>query len=122
MIAEFLEIKPLVNINIIKETLERMGIANRENRILYPSCYIYENGKTYLAHFKQMIGVLNKNSYNNISQLDITRRNAIARCLKTWKMIDLDDKLVEDSNVFIFILPFKEKKAWVISHKIKIVS
>jgi hypothetical protein len=85
---------------------------------LFPSCYLYEdNGRYYIAHFKQLFLLTRNDSYNNICKEDIIRRNAIAFCLKNWKLIDIEDEKIQPYNKMVFVLPFEEKKNWRISHK-----
>lgn len=114
----FIEIKLKTKRQCIVETLERMGIANRKEKILYPSCYIFNiKEKDYILHFKQLFPLLRRNSYNNISEEDIERRNSVIYCLKDWDLIDVDEKIIEPHNKFIFVLPYVEKNDWKIYHK-----
>jgi hypothetical protein len=114
-----IEITPLVDIKVINETLTRIGIANKAKRILFPTCYLYENeGHYYLMHFKEMFLIYRKNAYNNICEEDILRKNAIAFCLLNWKLIDIDIEKITPYNKFVFVLPYNEKDDWKISHKI----
>ena len=118
MNKELLEIKPLVDLKVIVETLTRLGIANKEKKIIYPSCYLIEkDNRIFLAHFKQCFLLEGNNSYNNISLDDIHRRNAIAFCLKNWKLIDVDNSLIEPHTRFIFVLPHKDKHNWQVINK-----
>lgn len=117
----------LLNVEIVKkegfvrETLERIGIANESKKIIWPSCYLYKiEEKYYLAHFKQMFRFIRPNSYNNTSEDDIVRRNAIAFCLKNWGLIDVDDSKIDKHGMRLFILPHNKKKEWRIEHKINL--
>lgn len=116
---ELLEIQCLVDKKVIKESLARIGIADKKRKILYPSCYLYEqDGKDYIVHFKQMFLLGEKNdSYNNISEEDIHRLHAIAFCLKNWKLISVDDEKIKDHDRFVFVLPHSQKADWQIIHK-----
>ena len=115
---KLLEIKPLVDLKVIKETLNRIGIANKSQKILYPSCYLYEqNGNFYLVHFKEMFLLTRATAYNAICEDDLLRRNAIAFCLKNWGLIDVPDESIEPHNKFIFVLPHNQKNEWRVSHK-----
>jgi len=118
-IIEMLEITPQVDLKVIKETLTRMGIANKKEKTVFPSCYLYEkDNKYYIIHFKQLFVLMRSNGYNNMSEQDYTRRNAIAFCLKNWGLIDVAVETIEPYNVRIFVLPFEEKMQWNIKHKI----
>lgn len=118
---KLIEIKPLADIAVIKETLARCGIANKKKKILYPSCYLYEAfGVYYIAHFKQLFLLTRQDGYNNLCEDDLARRNGIIFCLKNWGLIDVDESIIEPHDKFIFVLPFKEKNEWTISNKFNI--
>ena len=93
---KLLEIKLLVDPNVIKETLSRMGIVDKKNKIIYQSCHLLKQFDTYyLVHFKQLFTLTpSKNGYRgfgNVSLEDIERRNSIALWLIKWRMISIDD-------------------------------
>lgn len=117
-IVDLLEVKVLVDDKVIKETCNRIGICNKKKKILYPSCYLYENeGKHFLVHFKQMFLLTRNSAYNAICEDDLLRRNAIAFCLKNWGLIEVSDEAIEPHNKFVFVLPHNQKNDWTISHK-----
>ena len=71
----------------IRETLTRIGVASRKDRTLYQSCHIlHKRGKYYLVHFKELFALDGKDS--SINDNDIARRNAIARLLEEWKLVN----------------------------------
>jgi hypothetical protein len=113
-----IEIIPIVDLKIIDETLSRMGIGNKKEKILYPSCYIYElNEVYYIAHFKELFQI--KNGYNNLTEEDNKRMNNIVSCLSDWGLLIIKyPNEIIDKNCFVYILPFKEKWYWNIKHKI----
>ena len=91
-----LEVKLLVDPNIIKETLSRIGIVDKKNKIIYQSCHLLKQFDTYyLVHFKQLFTLSSsKNGYHgfgNVSLEDIERRNSIALWLIKWQMISIND-------------------------------
>lgn len=93
---KLLEVKLLVDPNVIKETLSRMGIIDKKNKIIYQSCHLLKQFDTYyLVHFKQLFTLTpSKNGYRgfgNVSLEDIERRNSIALWLIKWHMISIDD-------------------------------
>ena len=93
---KLLEVKLLVDPNVIKETLSRMGIVDKKNKIIYQSCHLLKQFDTYyLVHFKQLFTLTpSKNGYRgfgNVSLEDIERRNSIALWLIKWHMISIDD-------------------------------
>ena len=117
-IKDLLEIKLLVDKKIILETIARIGIPNKKKKIIYPSCYLYENAdKTYLVHFKQLFLLTRNTAYNAICEDDILRRNAIAFCLREWSLIDVDEEKITPHDRFVFVLPYNQKNDWYISHK-----
>ena len=121
-IESLIEIEPLVDLNIIKETLSRIGIANKKAKILYPTCYIYPNfDKTYIVHFKELFLLTRSNGYNNMSLDDIKRKNSILYCLKEWRLINiLNEDLIEPHDEYVFVLPYKDKFEWTTEHKFNI--
>lgn len=117
-LKNLLEIKLKTDKAVIIESLCRMGIANKDKKIIYPSVYLYEkDGNFYLTHFKQMFSLIRKDAYNNITEDDLERRNAIAFCLKKWGLIDISEEAITPHNMFVFVLPYREKKNWQIFHK-----
>ena len=103
----------------IKETLTRIGIASKKEKILYPSCYIFhKKGRYYLMNFKEILALNGKET--NISYTDIERRNTITALLVEWNMITiLDESKIQFKAPLslIKIIPFKEKSNWKIVHK-----
>ena len=103
--------------HLIVETLQRMGIVSNWEKKIYPSCYLYQEGENYfLCHFKELFMITNPNAYNNIEDIDISRRNSIALLLKRWGMIecDLDEKT---PTIFVKVISHEEKESFTIKHK-----
>lgn len=121
--GNLLEVELLVDKKVVVETLNRIGIANKKLKVLYPSCYLYEaDDKYYLAHFKQLFLLTRDNAYNNICEEDIMRRNAVAFCLKNWSLINVEDEAIEPHNKFVFVLSHTDKRDWRVSHKFNVKS
>ena len=114
------DVKLLAEPKIIKETLSRMGIANKRDKILFPSCYLFrkDDGDYMITHFKEIFLLTRDNAYNQICEEDISRRNAIIFLLKQWELIDVADEDVEPHDIYVFSLPFSEKQSWRIDNKI----
>lgn len=115
------EIKLLSDFLVVKETLERIGIANRKTRVITPSVYIlHKQGKYYIIHFKELLAL--DGFKHNINETDVSRRDAIASLLSNWGMVEiLDDGVYqEDLAEQIFVLPFAEKQNYTINHKYRI--
>lgn len=116
-----IEIKLKRDFAVIRETLERIGIANRKTQILTPSCYvIFKDQKYFIAHFKEL---LSNNDEIIIPQKDIDRQHAICSMLQNWESISIvDEKTIYQKELKekIFVLPYSEKKNYKINHKVRI--
>ncbi len=107
----------------VRETLTRIGVSSRKERVLYQSCHIlHKQGRYYIVHFKELFALDGKPS--NLTDNDIQRRNAIAKLLEEWGLIKiLNPDLLKD-NVAplhqIKIISFKEKDDWQLITKYNI--
>ena len=101
------------SINIIKETLNRIGVVNQKEKTIKPSVYVYEfNGNYFLIHFKEWFLLHRENAFDNISEDDYNRVEVTASLLMKWGLIEFEqfgnmrkDKTLgiiskEDSNVY----------------------
>ena len=106
----------------IRETLSRVGVASRKDKILYQSCHIlHKQGKYYIVHFKELFALDGKKA--TLIQNDIQRRNTIASLLQDWSLLSIVKKdAVEDKAPLsqIKIIAFKEKKDWNLQAKYNI--
>ena len=107
----------------VRETLTRIGVSSRKEKVLYQSCHIlHKQGKYYIVHFKELFALDGKPS--NISENDIQRRNAIANLLEEWGLVKiLNYKLIEENIAplhQIKIISFKEKDEWQLITKYNI--
>jgi hypothetical protein len=107
----------------VRETLTRIGVSSRKEKVLYQSCHIlHKQGKYYIVHFKELFALDGKPS--NISENDIQRRNAIANLLEEWGLVKiLNPKLMEDNIAPLHqvkIISFKEKDDWELITKYNI--
>ena len=116
-LANFIEVKLNEQDDFLKirETLTRIGVSSRKEKVLYQSCHIlHKQGKYYIVHFKELFALDGKPS--NISENDIQRRNAIANLLEEWGLVKiLNYKLIEENIAplhQIKIISFKEKDEW----------
>ena len=106
---------------VISETLSRIGIANKKKKIIFPSCYLYEaDGKIYICHFKELFKLTRDNAYNTICEDDVLRLKSNIFCLKNWGLLEVDDNSINPHNKYVFVLNFKDKPDWIISHKFNI--
>jgi hypothetical protein len=107
----------------VRETLTRIGVSSRKEKVLYQSCHIlHKQGQYYIVHFKELFALDGKPS--NISENDIQRRNAIANLLEEWGLVKIiNRKLLEDNIAPIHqikIISFKEKDDWELIAKYNI--
>ena len=107
----------------VRETLTRIGVSSRKEKVLYQSCHIlHKQGHYYIVHFKELFALDGKPS--NISENDIQRRNAIAKLLEEWGLVKiLNPKIMEDNIAplhQIKIIAFKEKDEWELIAKYNI--
>ncbi len=107
----------------VRETLTRIGVSSRKEKVLYQSCHIlHKQGLYYIVHFKELFALDGKPS--NISENDIQRRNAIANLLEEWGLVKIiNRKLLEDNIAPIHqikIISFKEKDDWELVAKYNI--
>lgn len=115
------EVKLLSDFLVIKETLERIGIANRKTKVITPSVYIlHKQGNYYIIHFKELLAL--DGFKHNINETDISRRNAIISLLSNWGMVEICEEGVyqEELEEQIFVLPYAEKANYKINHKYRI--
>ena len=107
----------------VRETLTRIGVSSRKEKVLYQSCHIlHKQGKYYIVHFKELFALDGKPS--NISENDIQRRNAIANLLEEWGLVKiLNPQLLKDNIAPLHqvkIISFREKDDWELITKYNI--
>ena len=107
----------------VRETLTRIGVASKKEKILYQSCHIlHKQGLYYIVHFKELFGLDGKPS--NFSEEDIGRRNTISNLIAEWGLVALVDAAKSKDPVApmsqIKIIPFKEKAEWELVTKYNI--
>lgn len=99
---------------IIKETLTRIGIKDKEEPKLYQSCYIlHKKGKYYIVHFKNLRAL--DGIPTNFTLTDRYRLNAIVGLLEKWGLvtiIDPDKTFPRASARSITVIPHNEKDEW----------
>lgn len=113
----------------IRETLTRIGIANRESKTLYQSCHIlHKKGKYYIVHFKELIAldvIEGKEKYGSdertveFTAQDECRRNSIAKILEKYNLLSIKTQFTEeyDSTVSVTVLPYSDKHEWSLKKK-----
>ena len=107
----------------VRETLTRIGVSSRKERVLYQSCHIlHKQGRYYIVHFKELFALDGKPS--NLSENDIQRRNAIANLLEEWGLVTILNRKILENNIAplhqIKIISYKEKDDWQLITKYNI--
>jgi hypothetical protein len=106
----------------VRETLTRIGVSSRKEKVLYQSCHIlHKQGRYVILHFKELFALDGKPS--TISDNDIQRRNAIANLLEEWGLLkimaDEKERIAGDLAPLhqIKIISYKEKDEWELVSK-----
>ena len=106
----------------IRETLSRIGVASRKEKVLYQSCHIlHKKGRYFITHFKELFALDGKDA--DFGEGDIERRNTIAKLLGDWELLEvISPELYETQAPLsqIKVLPFKEKDEWELITKYNI--
>ena len=91
----------------VRETLTRIGVASRKDKILFQSCHIlHKQGKYYIVHFKELFALDGKQT--DLTENDIERRNTIAKLLSDWELVK------------IIVIAYKDKHEWDLQTKYNI--
>jgi hypothetical protein len=103
----------------IKETLTRIGIASKKQKILYQSAHIlHKRGKYYIISFKEAFLLDGKQS--DLTLDDVARRNRIISLLEDWnlcKVVNPQSIANQASMSSIKVVPYKDKKDWTLIQK-----
>jgi hypothetical protein len=108
----------------VRETLTRIGVASKKDQILFQSCHIlHKRGQYYIVHFKELFALDGKPT--EITENDLSRRNAIIKLLQDWGLITIVRKQQIEIPPPIFlsqikILSHKEKDDWELVPKYSI--
>lgn len=127
-----IDIKDLVEVTLkeqddflkVRETLTRIGVASKKDRTLFQSCHIlHKKGQYYVVHFKELFALDGKPT--DISENDLSRRNAIVNLLEDWGLVKVVRKEQTQTPTPIFlsqvkILSHKEKNDWQLVPKYNI--
>lgn len=106
----------------VRETLSRIGVASRKEKILYQSCHIlHKQGRYFIVHFKELFALDGKDV--DFSDNDLQRRNTVAHLLADWGLITiLNPEIHQDKAPLnqIKVIAFKEKNEWELVQKYNI--
>jgi len=125
-ISDLIEVKLVEEDDFLKvrETLTRIGVASKKDKILYQSCHIlHKQGRYYIVHFKELFSLDGKPT--DISENDLARRNAITKLLEDWGLVEIVNKKQIENPEPIFlsqvkIISHKEKGEWELIPKYNI--
>jgi hypothetical protein len=124
-ISKFVEVTLVEQDDFLKvrETLTRIGVSSRKEKVLFQSCHIlHKQGKYYIVHFKELFALDGK--ITTITENDIQRRNAIANLLEEWGLLKILNPAIMEDNMApihqIKIISFKEKDEWELITKYNI--
>ena len=103
----------------VRETLTRIGVSSRKEKVLYQSCHIlHKQGKYYITHFKELFAL--DGLPTNLAEEDIARRNKIALLLQEWCLVKIVRPTQADPACEINqikIISHSEKKDWLLEPK-----
>ena len=107
----------------VRETLTRIGVSSRKEKVLYQSCHIlHKQGRYYVVHFKELFALDGKPS--SIVENDLARRNAIINLLEEWGLIKVvNPDFIKDPRAplsQIKIIAYKDKNEWQLVAKYNI--
>ena len=106
----------------VRETLTRIGVASRKDKILYQSCHIlHKQGRYFIVHFKELFALDGKEA--NLTSGDIERRNTITGLLSDWGLLKIVVPTKAEQRVSlsqIKVVSFKEKTDWTLTAKYNI--
>ena len=96
----------------IRETLSRIGVASKKEKVLYQSCHIlHKKGRYFITHFKELFALDGKEA--DFQDNDLQRRNSIAKLLQDWGLLKIVSEVDEFAPLSqIKIISFKEKGEW----------
>lgn len=106
----------------VKETLSRIGVASKKDKILYQSCHIlHKQNRYFIVHFKELFALDGKDT--DITDNDLQRRNSIAKLLQDWGLLTITapaafTDLAPMSQ--IKVISYKEKEDWTLKTKYNI--
>jgi hypothetical protein len=118
-----IKVELLTDYSIICETLERIGVVNKKEKKIYPSCYCHKmtddagNTEYRICHFKEMFTLQGKpTTFNNLDKL---RLKTIVYFLIKWNLIRVEKAIDEILKEKIDIVKYSDKKDYKIIHKFK---
>ena len=106
----------------VRETLTRIGVASRKDKVLYQSCHIlHKQGRYFIVHIKELFALDGKTA--DLTENDLQRRNTIAKLLIDWGLVKIidPDKFTDLAPLSqIKVIAFKDKSEWSLQTKYNI--
>tara|TARA_B100000085_G_C18555171_1_gene517430 strand:- start:1007 stop:1426 length:420 start_codon:yes stop_codon:yes gene_type:complete len=104
----------------VRETLSRIGVASKKDKVLYQSCHIlHKKGRYFITHFKELFALDGKEA--DFQDNDLQRRNSIAKLLQDWGLVEIVSEVDDFAPLSqIKIISFKEKGEWELIPKYNI--
>ena len=104
----------------VRETLSRIGVASKKDKVLYQSCHIlHKKGRYFITHFIELFALDGKEA--DFQDNDLQRRNTIAKLLQDWGLVSILTELEDYAPLSqIKIISFKEKGEWELIPKYNI--
>ena len=104
----------------VRETLSRIGVASKKDKVLYQSCHnLHKKGRYFITHFKELFALDGKEA--DFQDNDLQRRNTIAKLLQDWGLVSILTEVEDYAPLSqIKIISFKEKGEWELIPKYNI--
>ena len=104
----------------VRETLSRIGVASKKDKVLYQSCHIlHKKGRYFITHFKELFALDGKEA--DFQDNELQRRNTIAKLLQDWGLVSILTEVEDYAPLSqIKIISFKEKGEWELIPKYNI--
>jgi hypothetical protein len=107
---------------ILRESLTRIGVANKATKTLYQSCHVlHKRGRYYLVHFKQIFLLDGKPA--SLSVEDYGRLKKISEMVTQWgltKTLYVPEFMKSIEPVGCFVLTSQQKREWELVQKYKL--
>lgn len=123
----FIPVKIITDESVVKETLQRIGIPNKKDKVLYQTCHLIEKDDFFcIIHFKEYFGINNDNlNMIKMNEEDFKRRNTIIHLLHKWKLIELNEEQLgyfndKHSEQRMFVLNYHDKMSWDLRMKVNL--
>lgn len=107
-----IELKEREDFLKIIETLTRIGIESRDQKLVQSCHILHKRGKYYICHYRELFKL--DGFDRDISDEDIQRRNGIALLLEQWNLCKILGNTELNSLAKVKIIPFQDKNNWTL--------